>query len=150
MAAFVPTVNFAAVALAAGNGSTPAGVQMTLSASDIELAIELMINRTATGVRSDVTEDGTKRRTFTLWWAFSALNLAGAQLNNPTLGQYLRSTADSMIMHLRDDLMTTLNQQIMNTNIKHIRGPFLYLWLEAPGSPDAYTFTVTTTEITTH
>lgn len=150
MAAFIPIVLVNATVLAAGNGSTPVGILQALSNGDIELALELLIIRTATGTRSDVTEHGNKRRSFTLWYAFSALTLAGAQLNQPAIANLLRSTADSMTIVLRDDLMASPGQQIMNRNIPHVRGPNFYVWLEAPESPDAYTYTVTLTEITTH
>lgn len=152
MAGFIPTVNFNAAAVAAGSGVTPAGVQMALSAADIDVCIELTVAVTSRGNRvsaSDIGPDQNRRRQFTLWAAFSAQNLAGAQLNNPAIAQYLAGLAFPIQLVMRDDLQVGIATQSKQERLP-VKGPYLYLWYETGTSPDAYTVTVTTTEITTH
>lgn len=130
------TVDTQVEAASSGGMSTP--VKLTLQPGTMAVAIQMNV-ATARGITPTADHD-TRRREFTLYWAFSPDDLSATLSQVPTL---LMGCAKSQGLHLQKAYDANQKIQVRDK----VSGQYLYCWFEYPTSLDQYTITVKATEL---
>lgn len=125
--------------IAAGSGGTSTPVKLTLQGSVSRVSLEFRVRLTTRSTAPAALQRPAKK-TFDMYWAFSAQDLSASLSTVPS---QLRRCAKCTTLDFNPD---STDQQVQAADTPN--GPYLYVWFEYPQSLDGYTVTESVSEFT--